>query len=69
MTAIPKKGDRVTVYHDPITVSDPEDTATITSVSEPMRENDDKGRPIYRCMVRFDNESSVYFRWVSEVLK
>jgi hypothetical protein len=61
-----KKGDRVNVYADPITVRDPEGKATITSVPEPAHKNDLKGRPIFRVLVRFDGEEENHFRWVSE---
>ena len=66
MTTI-KKGDKVNVYMDPFTVSDIEGHAVVRNKPYPTGDNDEKGRPTYHCTVMFDNESTVYFRIVSEL--
>jgi hypothetical protein len=61
-----KKNDRVIVYLDPFTVSDVEGAGTVVTTPDPVQENDDKGRPMYRACVRFDDEEQSYFRTISE---
>ena len=65
----PKINDRVMVYLDPYTVSDPEDRATIKTTPESTGDRDIKRRPMYRCTVQFDGEDQQYFRTISEILK
>ena len=66
MTDTFKINDRVMVYLDPFTVSDPEDKATIKTTPESTGDKDAKGRMMYRCAVQFDGEDQTYFRTVSE---
>ena len=61
-----KRNSKVRVYLDPITVSDSEGRATVVDKPELSGDKDDKGRPIYRCLVRFQGEQESHHRWVSE---
>lgn len=62
-----KKGDKVNVYLDPITVSDLEGVGTV--MTNPTRDGgkDVNGNELLRCCVQFDNEHERYFRTVSEL--
>ncbi len=66
MTTTIKRGDRVKVYQQPITLENFEDYATVIEVSNSNLENDPNGNPIMRCTVQFDDEKDTHFRWVSE---
>ena len=68
-----KKLDCVNVYCDPLSVSDLEGKATImtTPIPEMFGEHhgtDEKGRPLFRCVVKFDGEETGYHRTVSELI-
>ncbi len=65
--------DRVTVYLDPLTVSDPEGAATIITTPKPEmygehHGTDEKGRPLFRCIVQFDDDDRC-FRTISEKIE
>lgn len=61
-----KIGDKVNVYLDPFTVSDLEEPGIIKSTPEPTGDNDIKGRPMFRCAIRFGDEWTRYHRTISE---
>ena len=62
-----KVGDKVNVYLDPFTVSDMEGAAEVITAPKRVGDKDEKGRPMYRCIVKFENEGSGYYRTVSEL--
>ncbi len=61
-----KKGMRVNIYHDPITVSDFDESVIIFTTPKPDCGSDDdpeydaKGRILYRAVVEYDDGQRVH---------
>lgn len=59
------KGQRVTVYHDPITRTSKEGPAMVCRVGPKLDYTDARGYALYRCDVKFHGDNRAYTRDIS----